>query len=182
MTNFFIGEIKMFGGNFAPRSWALCNGQILSIQQNSALFSLLGTQYGGNGTNNFALPDFRGRVPLNQGQGNGLTQRVVGEQGGTEGVTLLTTQIPAHNHSMIANRVGADIDTPTAVSMPGKARVGAAGTAQLYTSAGTVPITFVAMLPQALAATGGSQAHPNLMPTLAVTFIIALQGIFPSRS
>src|SRR3954453_18765030 len=113
MSEPFIGEIKLFAGNFAPRGYALCNGQLLAISQNPALFSILGTTYGGNGQTTFGLPDLRGRVPMHAGQGPGLTPRSLGEQSGTETVTLLSTQMPAHSHSLTADNNSADVTDPT---------------------------------------------------------------------
>lgn len=183
MSDYFLGEIKMFGGNFAPRGFVFCNGQLLSIAQNNALFALLGTTYGGDGQTTFAAPDQRGRVPMHAGTGPGLSTYVQGQRAGTEGVTVLTTQMPQHAHALVANDVQGTIDTPTNVAMPARAVQAAGGqSALLYTTAGTVPITFQAMLPQAVGVSGGSQPHSNLMPTLAVSFIIAVQGIFPSRN
>jgi len=166
----FIGEIRMFGFNFAPNGWAMCNGQLLAISQNTALFSLLGTYYGGNGTSNFALPDFRGRVPLHQGQGSGLSSYVIGEVAGTETVTLSTAQLPSHTHGVQA---GTDATTkdPTG-SFPGFASGGAA-----YTGTGGA-----AMAPAMVGSTGSGQPVPNIQPLLVVTFCIALFGIFPSRN
>jgi microcystin-dependent protein len=180
MTQPYLGEIRMFGGNFAPRSNALCAGQLMSIAQNSALFSLLGTAYGGNGTQTFALPDLRGRVPINQGNGPGLTPRVIGEQAGSENVTILQTTTPAHNHVVNATTDIGNLTGPSEKAIPAEPTDG--------TNPGTlyvVPpntITPVAMAPQAVTLTGGSQPHTNMMPTLCITFIIALQGIFPSRN
>jgi len=163
----FIAEIKMFGGNFAPRGWALCNGQILSIAQNTALFSLLGTTYGGNGQTTFALPDLRGRVPLHPGQGPGLSPRSLGETAGTENVTLSTAQMPQHLHQLPAS--GNEETTNQAVPNAVPAKGGVYSTAPNTTMAPT-------------AAAGGSQPHENMPPYQAVNFIIALEGIFPSRN
>lgn len=175
MATPFIGEIVMFGGNFAPRSWAFCQGQLLSIAQNTALFSILGTTYGGNGQTTFALPDFRGRVPLHPGQGPGLSPYVLGQQGGQETVTLLITQMPAHNHTAVMTtrgNNGAASDTSPA------GNYWADGS---YNSASNV-----SMNPAAVQATigisGGSQPHNNIQPYLAINFLIATQGIFPSRN
>ena len=166
-----IGEIRMFAGNFAPRSWAFCNGQLLSIAQNTALFSILGTTYGGNGQTTFGLPDLRGRVPVSSGQGPGLSSYTLGEQGGVEAVTLLSTQIPAHTHGIGAN---SGLGTQAA---PGNTRYIAASDRrdnQFADSSNT------SLAPTTSA--GGSQPHSNLQPYLTVNFIIALQGIFPSRN
>lgn len=169
MATPFIAEIVMFGGNFAPRSWAFCQGQILSIAQNTALFSLLGTTYGGNGQTTFALPDLRGRVPIQPGQGPGLTPRVLGEQGGQENVTLLTTQIPAHTHSLGATTAAAGDTIPT-------------GNILSEGSFYHAPPANTTLSPTAIGPTGGSQPHNNMQPFLAINFIIATQGIFPSRN
>ena len=176
MSEPYIGEIRMFGGNFAPTGWALCDGQLLSIAQNSALFSILGTTFGGNGQTTFALPDLRGRVPMHWGQGPGLTPRTIGESSGSETVTLLSTQMPAHTHTLNANSGQGDSFTP-----PGAVPAGAVDSTQqplnIYSS--TINTT---MNPAAIGAAGGSQPHQNMQPYLCVTFIIALQGIYPSRS
>ncbi len=180
MSTPYLGEIRMFGGNFAPRNNAYCAGQLLSIAQNTALFSLLGTFYGGNGTTTFALPDLRGRVPISMGNGPGLTPRVIGEQGGSENVTLLSTTTPMHNHVVNATTDIGNLTGPSDKAIPAEPTDG--------TNPGTlyvVPpntITPVAMATQAVTFTGGSQPHQNMMPTLAISIIIALQGIFPSRN
>ena len=166
----FIGEIRMFAGNFAPRGWALCDGQILQIVQNTALFSILGTTYGGDGQTTFGLPDLRGRFPIGQGQGPGLSSRQIGEMAGAEAVTLTTAQMPAHTH--VARAKGAAGTT----SAPGN-NVAAAGR-NLYSTAAPD----VALSVAAIAATGGSQTHENMPPYLGITFIIALEGIYPPRN
>jgi microcystin-dependent protein len=171
MTQPFVGEIRMFGGNFAPRGNAMCDGQILAISQNTALFSLLGTQYGGNGTSNFALPDLRGRSPMHQGQGTGLSQRVVGESTGAENVALLTTEMPSHTHQVKAVGSAGNNTSPVGNSW-------ASSTTRPYSN--QAPNT--TMAPGALSPAGGNQPHNNLQPYLVVTFIIALQGIYPSRN
>lgn len=166
-----LGTIKMFGGNFAPRSYAFCDGQLLQISQNSALFALIGTTYGGNGTTTFALPDLRGRLPLHQGQGSGLSSYALGQNGGTETVTLITQQLPTHTHAAQAN-----VNTGTQPD-PGNAVWATSGLNQfLATNANQT------MNPNALQLTGGSQPHENRMPYLCISFIIALEGIFPSRN
>jgi microcystin-dependent protein len=166
----FVAEIRIFAGNFAPKGWAFCNGQLFPISQNTALFSLLGTTYGGNGTTDFALPDLRGCSPMHQGQGPGLTNRTLGEQGGEETVTLGLGQIPAHSHQLTAS-TGASTNTPGANVLGQSA-------AKIYGPPGNlVPMAGVAVLP-----TGNSQPHDNRQPYLALNFIIALQGIFPARS
>jgi microcystin-dependent protein len=165
----------MFGGNFAPSGWALCNGQLLAIQQYSALFSILGTYYGGNGTSNFALPNLQGRVPIHWGQGPGLSPYVIGQMSGTENVTLLNTQMPMHTHLVNADGNAGGKNSP-AGNFPGLV----AGTApeKMY-SAGPGNTT---MNPAMVGTAGGNQPFPIVQPYLAVTFIIALNGIFPSRN
>ena len=173
MSEPFVGEIKMFAGNFAPRSWAFCDGQLLAVSQNDALFSLLGTIYGGDGRTTFGLPDLRGRVPLHQGSGPGLSPRSLGAKSGTENETVNTNQLPAHAHEMQGSSdFGADLSP--AGNVPGTA----AG-ANLYNTADT---GLVAMDSDAAAATGGGQSHTNVMPFLCVHFIIALFGVYPSRT
>ena len=174
MTNPFIAEIRIVGFNFAPTGWALCNGQILSIAQNTALFSLLGTTYGGNGQTTFALPNLQGSAPMHQGQGAGLSQRDLGEIGGSPTVTLIESQLPAHTHAVGANAGGGNQVSPTGrawSSLPGRTPP------SLYA---TTPDT--TMNPQAFAVAGGSQPHNNMSPYLVLNFVIALQGIFPPRS
>lgn len=169
MTQPYISEIRMFSFDFPPRGWAMCAGQLLSIAQNQALFSLLGTTYGGNGVTTFALPDLRSRVPLHMGQ-HGGSNYVPGQQGGTESVTLTSNQLPQHTHSMLATATpttgdpaGALLASPTA----GKPYRSGSPSAQLATSVGV---------------TGGNQPHPNIQPYLTVNFAIAIQGRFPSRN
>jgi microcystin-dependent protein len=178
MSEPFLGEIRMFGGNFAPRGWAMCNGQLLTISQNTALFSLLGTTYGGDGVRTFGLPNLQGRAPLHSGQGPGLSLRDLGETGGEQTVTLLTNQLPSHKHVVnCTNNTTADRTAPTGgLWAPGAGRRGQ----KFYASAAAngAPL----MSPQALPLAGGSQPHNNMPPYLVVTFIIALQGIYPSRN
>ncbi len=177
MSTPYLGEIRMFGGNFAPSQNALCQGQLLSIQQNTALFALLGTYYGGNGVQNFGLPDFRGRLAINQGQGNGLSNYVIGQIGGTESVTINVNQLPAHNHIMSANSANASQPKPGG-NLPSSLISPAKG---FWVAAGNVTGSPLPMNPSALSMAGGSQPHENRMPILAITFIIALNGVFPSR-
>jgi microcystin-dependent protein len=167
----FIGEIRLFGFNFAPLGWALCDGSLLPISQNTALFSLLGTTYGGDGRSTFALPDLRGRVPVSMGTGPGLSTYDIGELGGSENVTLIASQVPAHNHNIQAS------DAPASEPKPGGGVL--ARTNSSTYAAGTDGTTLSA---NAISSSGGSQPHPNLQPFLAVNFCIALQGIFPSRN
>lgn len=171
MSEPFVGEIRMFAGNFAPRGWAFCDGQLLAVSQNDALFSLLGTIYGGDGRTTFGLPDLRGRIPLHQGHGPGLSERRLGSKGGAEKVTLTTNQLPSHSHAWNANTAAA-----TGGSPQGKVLATPSGF-RLYQQ--TDPNANLAA--STIANTGGSQSHTNLMPTLCVHFIIALVGIYPSR-
>ena len=170
MADPFVAEIRMFPFNFAPRGWAWCDGQLLPLSQNTALFSLLGTTYGGNGKSNFALPDLQGRAPMHPGQGPGLSLHDLGETGGSETVTLLESEIPAHSHALQAAGVAASRD-PTDAAL-GIARGGSA-----YGPAGAL----TAMSGLALAPAGGDQPHNNLQPYLTFFFCIALQGVFPPR-
>jgi microcystin-dependent protein len=167
----FLGEIRMFGFNFAPRGWAFCAGQVLSIAQNTALFALIGTFYGGDGISTFALPDLRSRVGINQGQGAGLSPYVIGESGGLENVTLSTQQLPQHNHPLQVNNSPAAGDKPAGNVL---ARTGSPA----YASSTDGTAMNASMNPF----TGGGQPHPNIQPFLALNFCIALQGIFPSRN
>jgi microcystin-dependent protein len=172
MSEPFIGEIRMVGFNFSPRGWAFCAGQLMSIAQNTALFSLLGTTYGGDGQVTFALPDLRGRLPIHQGQGVGLSSYDIGQSSGTETVTLLSTQIPQHDHALFAAQDG------TRSANPANALIGT-GEADLYNRDPANPTT---MAPQSIAPTGGNQPHANMQPYLGVNFVIAVEGIYPSRS
>ena len=164
----------MFAGNFAPRGWAFCNGQILAISQNTALFSILGTTYGGNGTTNFALPNLQSRVPIHPGQGPGLSLYNLGQAGGVEYVTLLTNQMPAHSHQVSGNSAGGNQASPGG----GFPAVESTGTSMNYS--GGPPDT--TMNPSMIGAAGGNQPFTILQPYLCVNFIIALTGIFPSRN
>ena len=174
MTDPFLAEIRIFGGNFAPKGWALCNGQLLSISQNTALFSLLGTTYGGDGRVTFGLPNFQGAAPMQQGQGPGLSDRFLGETGGEPSVTLLQSEMPMHTHAQQAvNQPGED-PTPG----PSEAIARSVG-ANLYHD--NAAQNLVQLAPQAAPPAGGSLPHNNMPPYLALTFIVALQGIFPQR-
>jgi microcystin-dependent protein len=170
----FVAEIRIFPFNFAPRGWAWCDGQLLPLSQNTALFSLLGTTYGGNGKSNFALPDLQGRAPMHPAQGPGLSLHDLGETGGSETVSLLESEIPSHAHALIAQPVPADMPTPAAGSL---ARV--IGATPYLPPAGAA---LVPMAPEALAPAGGDQPHNNMMPYLTFYFCIALQGVFPPRT
>jgi microcystin-dependent protein len=171
----FIGEIALVPYNFPPRGWAFCDGQIMSIAQNTALFSLLGTTYGGNGQTTFALPDLRGRVPIHVGggQGPGLSAYVLGEVGGAESVTLLMAQMPAHGHAVNASTANGTSDNPNNAIMAKNA----SGVPQ-YGMAAPNAI----MAPAAIAPAGGNQPHENRPPFTGLNYIIALEGIFPSRN
>ena len=174
MSEPFLGEIRIFAGNFAPRGWAFCQGQLLAISQNTALFSLLGTTYGGNGQTTFALPDLRGRSPVHWGSGPGLPPVSLGEQGGSETVTLIASQMPAHSHAVrasseLANAIAVDNGLPGA-----KVR----GGLDIYTASGSP----VALAAGTVSNTGATQPHSNLQPALALSLIIAVEGIFPSRN
>jgi microcystin-dependent protein len=176
MSDAYVGEIRAVGYNFAPVGWALCNGQLLQISQNTALFSLLGTTYGGDGRTTFALPDLRAACPVQSGQGPGLSYIGLGESGGVSTVALLTTQMAAHTHN-IGVVDGAGTQNNPAAAAFAEAREGR--DAQLQYGPGT---TQVPMHPGMLAMAGNSQPHNNLPPYLVVNFIIALQGIYPPRS
>jgi microcystin-dependent protein len=167
----FIGEIMLFAGNFAPTGWATCDGQVLSIAQYTALFSLLGTTYGGDGRTTFALPDLRGRVPIHMGQGPGLQPYFIGQNGGEESHTLIAAEMPAHAHQAMADAGNGTSDTPTG-ALPAR---NPAGIPQYSTNSTT------ALSPGAIASAGGGAAHNNLSPYLTLNYCIALQGIFPSR-
>ncbi|NJL76835.1 MAG: phage tail protein [Saprospiraceae bacterium] len=176
----FIAEIIMFAGNFAPRGWAFCEGQILSIASNTALFSLVGTTYGGDGRTTFALPDLRGRVAIHPGQGPGLSPYVLGQAAGTEQVTLYVNEIPAHAHTGTV-RVGAEGKGSGASDVAAGSFLGNASADTIYRIVdGGNPANAVKGVQTDT--TGGNQAHPNMQPYLCVNFIIALEGIFPPRS
>ncbi|MGA3239430.1 MAG: tail fiber protein [Bryobacteraceae bacterium] len=183
MSQPFVGEIRMFGGNFAPRGWAFCNGQTLPISQNAALFSLIGTTYGGNGTTTFMLPNLQGQVPIHWGSAPGGTVFTVGETGGSANVTLTAAQMPAHSHQAqagVSNLAGNVTDPTNAVPAQinnGSVKDPATGIFGYSSSAATGHLA-----PSAVTNTGGSQPHSVMQPYLCVTFIIALQGIFPSRN
>jgi microcystin-dependent protein len=180
MSDQFLGEIRVFPFNFAPLGWALCNGQILSISQNTALFSLLGTNYGGDGRSTFGLPNLQGRVPVDQGQGPGLSTYVVGQSGGASTVQLSAPQSAAHSHALVATSVIATSASPAgAIYAKGHYTATAGnGPVQAYTAqAPSSPMNTAA-----LTGAGGGAAHNNLMPYLTLNFCIALSGIFPPRS
>ena len=173
MADPFMAEIRVFSFNFAPYGWAQCNGQLMPISQNSALFSLLGTSYGGDGRVTFALPGLQGQVPMCWGQGPGLTERTLGETGGAQNVALLQTETPAHTHSLTL------FSATTPVSNTPQDQYLADGPCKPF---GSTSLTTDTMLhPSAMTIAGGSQAHNNMMPSLAINFCIALSGMFPQR-
>lgn len=169
MSDQCVGEIRMFGGNYAPAGWAFCNGQLMSISQNEVLYSLIGTTYGGDGQTTFGLPDLRGRVPIHTGTLTG-SDYVLGQTGGVESVTLIQSQLPAHTHTIIAESA-AGADTPA----------GNTWGLQPQSAYMAPPTSVVSMKAGSISTVGGSQPHDNMMPSLTISFIIALQGIFPSR-
>jgi microcystin-dependent protein len=170
MSDPFLAEIRIFAGNFAPVQWATCDGQLLAISQNAALFSLLGTNYGGDGIRTFQLPNFKSTAPVAAGSGTGLTPRVVGEQAGETSVTLTMAEMPTHNHPMMAHGAGlGQFGPPTGAAL---AQFGS-----IYAPPGTAS----QMAPEAISIVGGSVAHNNVQPFLMLTFIIALAGVFPPR-
>lgn len=174
MADPFVAEIRIFPFNFAPKGWAFCNGQLLPISQNTALFSLLGTYYGGDGKSTFALPDMQGNAPIHAGQGAGLSEYFLGQLSGTTDVALLISEIPLHPHTLQAFATPADLKEPQAGAVLTRTQNGA-----LYN---TTISNFVTMAPQALTPTGGSLPHNNMMPYLTLNFCIALQGVFPPRT
>ena len=192
MAEPFIGEIKMFGGNFAPRGWAFCNGQLLAISSNTALFSILGTIYGGDGRTSFGLPDLRGRVAMHAGNGPGLTPRPLGQKSGQEQVTLNTLQIPSHNHQGMSNATislanGVGNATAAVGSSLATASAGSDGSAatgpKIYSDAGVGANKMnVGSMGGTTGNAGGNQSHNNMQPYQTVNYIIALQGVYPSRS
>ena len=174
MADPFVAEIRIFPFNFAPRGWAWCDGQLLPLSQNTALFSLLGTTYGGNGKSNFALPDLQGRAAMHPGQGPGLSLHDLGEQSGVEAVTLLESEIPNHAHTLRDH----DLDLGELNAPASNRSIARSANATAYTSAANL----VAMHPSSLAPAGGDQPHNNMMPYLTFYFCIALQGVFPPRT
>lgn len=168
MSEPFLGEIRTFAGNFAPNEWALCDGRLLSIAQYSALFSLLGTSYGGDGKVTFALPNLNGNAPMHWGDGRGLTPRTIGESSGNASVTLIESQMPAHTHTLVGSQSSASDTAPGGNAL---------ADAPLYAA----PPLNVRMAPLAVVTAGASMPHDNMQPYLGLTFIIALQGVYPRR-
>jgi len=175
MSEPFVGEIRMFAGNFAPRGWAFCDGQLLAVSQNDALFSLLGTVYGGDGRTTFGLPDLRGRIPLHAGSGPGLSQRRLGSKGGAEKVTLTVNQIPNHHHEAQC-RID---DNGKQQSPANNVWAKTSGGQNLFSN--LPPNPNLKIDTNSISNVGGSRSHTNLMPFLCVHFIVALVGIYPSR-
>lgn len=172
MAEPFVGEIRMFAGNFAPRGWALCDGQLLAVSQNDALFSLFGTIYGGDGRTTFGLPELRGRVPVHAGSGPGLTPRILGSKAGTENESVSIASLTAHTHAYQASTNIADESAPTGNVL-----------AQAPVASTYFPTTpTVALAGTTVSSVGGSQSHPNVMPFLCVNFIVALFGVYPTRT
>ena len=172
MSSPYVGEIRMFGGNFAPVGWAFCSGQLLPISENDVLFQLIGTTYGGDGQETFALPNLQSRVPRHMGTGPGLSTCIIGETGGVEQVTLNTQQIPVHNHPLLGSSAGATTQDP-------KDQVLANSAATIYFNLADNPAP---LAPAAVGPAGGSQPHENVMPYLAISYIISLFGVFPSQN
>jgi len=169
----FIGEIRMFGGNFAPAGWAFCDGQLMPISQNDTLFNLIGTTYGGDGEETFAMPDLQGRVPMHMGQGPGISQNYQeGEKAGVETVTIVTNSMPLHNHSLLATTAQGNALLPTSNLVANSPQV------TFYALGSAI----TAMYAQAVTLVGGSQPHDNMQPFLAVSFIISLFGVFPTQN
>jgi microcystin-dependent protein len=169
----FVAEIRIFPFNFAPKGWAFCDGQLVPLSQNTALFSLLGTTYGGNGKSNFALPDVQGRVPMHPGQGPGLTLHDLGETGGSETVTLMASEMPSHSHAITAQTLPGNIKLPSSSVALSRSAGGYA-----YTPPGTT----VAMADSTFSPAGSDVPHNNLQPYLTLNFCIALQGVYPPRT
>ncbi len=176
MSDQYLGEIRMVGFNFAPQGWALCNGQLMSISQATALFSLLGTNYGGDGKSNFALPNLQASAPMGSGNGSGLSPRVLGETGGEFAVTLVPTQLPSHSHGVAC--IGGAGSSGSPANNVWAAAAGGREPPPVYAAAATN----VSMTAAAVQNTGGNVAHNNLPPYLTIYFVIALQGIYPSRN
>ena len=173
MSDPYIGEIRMFGGNFAPQGWAFCDGQLLSISQYDVLFNLIGTTYGGDGVNTFGLPDLRGRIPIHMGTGAGLSPRTIGENGGSEQVTLNSNQLPTHSHPLMGTSSTASLKSPA------NALLAAPSNIDLYRPT-AVPDQNMAA--NALGRDGGSGPHDNMQPYQCISFIIALEGIYPTQN
>jgi microcystin-dependent protein len=178
MSQPYVGEIRIFGFNFAPRDWAFCDGQLVPISQNDALFAILGTTFGGDGQVTFGLPNMQGNAPMHWGNGPGLTPRVIGEVLGTASVTLTSQEMPMHNHMFIAAAQPSD-QTQWVAKPASNAQISAGNPGQVYSTTTTPPVAFS---PRAIGANGQSQPHNNLQPLLTMNFCISMFGIFPSRN
>jgi microcystin-dependent protein len=172
MSSPFVGEIRMFGGSFAPAGWAFCDGSLIPISENDTLFNLIGTTYGGDGENTFALPDLRGRIPIHQGQGPGISNYLIGERAGVEDVTLTTQQIPLHNHSLLASTAAATSASPSGNILATSPTI----------ASYVIDVAGPQLAAGAVVGAGGSQPHVNLMPFQCISFIISLFGIFPTQT
>ena len=181
MSDPFLGEIRIFAGNFAPRGWQFCDGTLLSIAQDSALYALLGTTYGGDGVTTFGVPDLRGRVPVHQGTGPGLTTRVIGQKLGQETVTLTAAELPAHTHAAYASTTPATLDGP-ANAVAGTVNPTASQYSFYVNTVGTSTATLAPLAATSVTSAGNSEPHDNLMPTTTLSYIISREGIFPSRN
>ena len=177
MAEPYLGEVRIFGFSFAPRGWAYCDGQLVSIAQNNALFAVLGTTFGGDGQTTFGLPNMKGNAPMEWGNGPGLTPRTLGQLAGEPSVTLTVQQIPGHNHILhagITTNAAQQVPTPTA-----QAQLGQGSPGQVYTATATPPVAFS---PKAIGPAGQSQPHDNVSPILVLNFCVAMEGLFPSRN
>jgi microcystin-dependent protein len=179
MVQEYLGAVKLFAGNFAISGYAFCAGQTMSIQQNTALFSILGTTYGGNGVQSFLLPDLRSRLPIGWGNGQGLTPRVIGENGGVENVSLTTATVPPHNHLFNASTTTTTTGTAGSTVIPGNLKT---ADGDFYTAPGQPGLALATLSPSAVTPQGGSLPHNNIQPSMGINYVIALQGIFPSRN
>jgi microcystin-dependent protein len=179
MVDEYLGAVKLFAGNFAISGYAFCAGQLLSISQNTALFSIIGTTYGGNGVQTFQLPDLRSRLPIGQGNGPGLTPRVIGEPGGVENVSLLPTNVPAHNHVFNGSTTPTTTVAAGPTVLPGALK---SADGQFYTATGQAGLTLTLMNPNSVIPQGRNLPHNNVQPSMGINYLIALQGLFPSRN
>ena len=186
MSDQYLGEIRLFAGNYAPEGWNLCDGTAFPISGNEALYAVLGTTYGGNGTTTFAVPDFRGRVPISSGTGNGLTPRVLGQGGGTETVVLQEAQMPAHTHNLVASTANGttSLTTPTGANVLAKPinTVGGTTVDLRYIAPATATASTFNLAAPAVSSAGQNTAHANIMQSVPLTFIIATAGLYPSPS
>ena len=185
MSECFLGEIRLFAGNYAPENWHICDGTLLSVTQYTALFSLIGTAYGGDGRNTFGIPDLRGNVPIHQGQGPGLSQRLMGQTGGATTVALTPADLPAHTHTFSATTAAATAATPSGSFTLAAVQPAANGDKRAFylpNSGTTGALTSFTLDPGTVSTAGGGASHANMMPTFALTYIIALQGTFPVQN